>query len=860
MSILNTTTAIVMLSCMAFLTTRQSSAVDYTWNVLGGGTQAWNSAANWNPNTGIPNASADTVNFGAALAGDLSVDLDAVTTSGSTIIGSGTFGGTAGAVTTDVTGTSYFILGQSAQPANVSILSGGVAGSVNRISAPVLIGKNTDITNASTRDFTIASPTIGQSGVSATLANLMTTGQTLTIGSGSSSLIQLFEALVPGNARTLTINNFNNSSGTASQTTVINASWGGAGQMTFGSSQNPAAVYQLQVSQTSPATVNVNRQAYLLAANDALGLGTAILNNSNSQNFGGELRSNDDARTLAGAVRLANAFVVGGTSSFTVTGTFLQSNNRVLGNNLPSGKSLTLAGVTAPSNTLGDSRTLTIDGPGRTIITGTLINTITGGAGESNNGIQKRGTGRLDVTNAGNTISGTFVSNGGLISFGTTGAWGTNSQTGATAPIIANASGGVQYAPGVADTAGFAAFATSVSSTSTGFLALPQADAAAAIDFSTLTGLAGLSVVGDGDMTFTGSVTPGAAGYRWGGLTGSLAVGANAGTGVNAVTYTNGGTVTVSGSPDYTGATTISGVVMQTAQSRIAAWGSSTSLVATSFPTTLTVDSLGDAGSASSLGSSSNAATNLVIDRATLKVTGASASSTDRLFTVGPNGATIEIAGVGDVTLGSGGGANVGPSSAAVLTLTGTGDGTMTSVLADGVGALSVVKAGAGAWVLGGVNTYTGSTSVQAGSLVVNGVLGNGPLSVGSGALLSGTGTIGGNLVFGAGSTLGFDAFAPLTVSGSVTFASPSTFGVEDIVGVSSSTPDGTYTLIAGNVDTTNLANLGAVNAFDLGSGKAAYFQSGSLQLVVVPEPTSLAAVAAGAGIVAMVLRRRARS
>ena len=42
-------------------------------------------------------------------------------------------------------------------------------------------------------------------------------------------------------------------------------------------------------------------------------------------------------------------------------------------------------------------------------------------------------------------------------------------------------------------------------------------------------------------------------------------------------------------------------------------------------------------------------------------------------------------------------------------------------------------------------------------------------------------------------------------------------------------------------------------------AGASIGVDEGGLSLVVVPEPTSLAAVAAGAGIVAMVLRRRSR-
>jgi fibronectin-binding autotransporter adhesin len=840
----------------AFLPLPRAAAVDYTWNVLGGGPQAWNSAANWNPSTGIPNASADTVNFGVGLAADLTVDLDAVTTSGSTIIGSGTFGGTSSAVTTNVTGTSYFILGQSAQATNVQLTSGGVAGSVNRISAPVLFGKNTDITNASTRDFTIASPVIGQTGVAAVVSNLMTTGQTLTIGSGSGSLIQLYEVLVPGNARNFTIQNFNNSSGTAAQTTVVNATWGGGpsatGQMIFGNSnQNPAAVYRLMLSQTSPANVVINRQAYELLADNVFGTGTVTSSNNNNQNWGASLKAVGGDRSIGNAkVLMSNPFAFTGTNSVTVTGVFTQGSNRVLGNNLPNGKQVNLNGVVAMDNTTS-ARTMTFDGTGKTVINGQIINNITGDNVPGT--VLKKGAGRLEVMNATNTLSGTWQANGGLIVFGTAGSHG-------TAVIRTGSAGGVSYAPGTAD-AGWAAFAAKLtgSGTNFGFLALPAADATANLDFTTtLAGAPSLSVVGDGDMTFTGVVTPGSAGYNWGGTTGVLTLPANASTGATTATYTNGGTVVIAGSQSYTGATTVQGVQIITAQAGITSGtGASTAAATYNLPTTLTVDSLGNAGSASSLGASSNSASNLVIDRATLRVTGGSPSSTDRLFTVGPNGATIENAGAGVITLGSGGGANAGPSSAAVLTLTGTGNGILDSILADGGGVLSLVKAGSGTWTLNGISTYSGTTSVSAGKLVVNGVLGSGSVGIASGATVAGTGTIA-TLVFGAGSTLTFDPASTLTVSSTARFQSPSTFGVDDIIGLSSSTPDGIYTLIAGNVDTTGLANFGSSNAYDLGAGKSAWFQAGSLQLVVVPEPTSVFTGLASLGLAALLLRRRA--
>ncbi len=170
----------------------------------------------------------------------------------------------------------------------------------------------------------------------------------------------------------------------------------------------------------------------------------------------------------------------------------------------------------------------------------------------------------------------------------------------------------------------------------------------------------------------------------------------------------------------------------------------------------------------------------------------------------------------------------------------------------DGAGGFT--QAGSGTTTLAVTNSYTGPTNVLAGMLNITGTLANTAITVSSAAILAGTGTTAGTISFQSGSKFLFNAASPLNVGGAVTFADPSNFSIADIVGLTSSVAEGIYTLIAGTVDTTGLANLGSGNAYDLGSGKSAYFQSGSLQVVVVPEPS--VCIAALSGLVTFTIAR----
>ena len=132
---------------------------------------------------------------------------------------------------------------------------------------------------------------------------------------------------------------------------------------------------------------------------------------------------------------------------------------------------------------------------------------------------------------------------------------------------------------------------------------------------------------------------------------------------------------------------------------------------------TLSVAGLADGGLPSSIGQSSNAATNLVFSGGVLQYTGTDVS-TDRGFSLNS---------------GKAGTVNV---STATATLTMAGSGT---------GAGGFIKAGPGTLLLSGNHTYTGNTTVAAGTLVLNGSTAAGSaVSISSGATLAGTGTANG--------------------------------------------------------------------------------------------------------------------
>lgn len=84
-------------------------------------------------------------------------------------------------------------------------------------------------------------------------------------------------------------------------------------------------------------------------------------------------------------------------------------------------------------------------------------------------------------------------------------------------------------------------------------------------------------------------------------------------------------------------------------------------------------------------------------------------------------------------------------------------------------------KAGPGTLVLSGVNTYTGATTVNAGTLEVNGSIAAGSaITVANGATLTGTGSAKGSTTFSSGARLGWSLAANSGTAGKLTAAAVS--------------------------------------------------------------------------------------
>lgn len=240
-----------------------------------------------------------------------------------------------------------------------------------------------------------------------------------------------------------------------------------------------------------------------------------------------------------------------------------------------------------------------------------------------------------------------------------------------------------------------------------------------------------------GALTFGGNLS-GAFAFTSGGFSNSTYTGV-IGSGALSVTKDGIGTLTLSGNNSYTGATTISSGTVKLGATGS---GSNTPLGTTAGITTVALGARLDL----------NGYTLVTAEPLTLNGVGyglgdfasgalmnssASAVTYSGLLTLG-SVSTIKVDS-GDINL-SAAGTITGATFA--LTLGGTGNGTLASIIGTTTG--TVTKIGTGTWTLSGASTYTGATRIDAGTLKIGatGATTNTPLGVIAGATTVSSGAV----------------------------------------------------------------------------------------------------------------------
>lgn len=125
----------------------------------------------------------------------------------------------------------------------------------------------------------------------------------------------------------------------------------------------------------------------------------------------------------------------------------------------------------------------------------------------------------------------------------------------------------------------------------------------------------------------------------------------------------------------------------------------------------------------------------------------------------------------------------LGNATGNVIQANGTGTISITTSIANGAGnSIGINGAGTGAVIFSAANTYSGGTTITAGSLLANNITGSGtgagPVAV-NGGLLGGTGTISGAVTVASGATIEGGTGA---ASGALTLTSPLTLSTGSII------------------------------------------------------------------------------
>ncbi|WP_395748863.1 beta strand repeat-containing protein [Prosthecobacter sp.] len=731
------------------LASLSAPAATLTW--LGDVNTSWAGGSsgvntNWNSSNTLP-ANGDSLVFDLTTAGVANLsntnDLTGLTLGGTNALN---FANDAG------TNTGFTLTG-NAVTLGGNITSTGTTGThTHTLSLGLILSGTRTVTAASTTTFVIEGP-ISESGGS---FGFIKSGTGTTVLSGTNT----FSGAVSVSQGTLSVSSIADSgvSSALGAGGVINLGSGttAAGALTYtGAAASTNRTVNLAATTTGTATINSNGTGALVFTGTFTNAGTG----AKVLTLGGSSLDSNEIRSVLGngSGTLSLTKTNGGTWLLSAVNTFMGNvsiNQGILEvNSVADGGVSSALGAGGVINFGSAAQTGTLSYTGAAASMNRTINLNSTGAGGAT--IDASGTGALvltgNVTNAATSGSKTLtlngsatnndfqgiISDGGLggvvaVTKGDTGTWilsGLNTFSGAVsvnrATLFVNsvADSGVASALGAGTTInlGSGAQAGALNYTGTG-----GTTNRALVLASAGSGGGTITNSGSGALIFTGGFSNAGTGAKTFTLNGSNA-GANeiqaaltdSSGGALTVVKSGAGAWTLSGASSFTGAVSVN-------------------------QGTLTVNSLADSGTSSAAGAGTSINLGSTTQTGTLNYTG-SGTSTNRnisLPATGTGGGSVTNNGTGALIFtGVVSNANAGTRT---LTLGGNNSGAneWKGVLADGGGTLAVTKADAGTWILSGVNTYTGGTTLSAGTLVLNGdyALGFGTLTLGGGALDNGSG------------------------------------------------------------------------------------------------------------------------
>lgn len=729
------------------------------------------------------------------------------TAAGSTMVSSGASLGLQGGVTvaeavsaagTGVSsaGAIYNVSGTNILSGNVTLTGAAVLGVTSeQLSIGGNIGGGFNITKAGAGTLELSgSNSYNNTSVSAGTLSLAADAN---LGSGTVTLVGGTTLIVTGattidNAVTLSGNaTLDNNAAVTLSGAIIGAGTtltkSGAGTLTLSSTSNSSAT-------TTDLTVTGGTLS-VGAATTMVG-GTLTLNGGSLTITSiGETFSNAIALSADATITNANAATLSGQISGSAALTKAGAGTLTLSN---TGNSSAAATLTVTAGTLSVASDSRLVGGAVTLNGGTLN---LANAGTIDNAIALgAGNGTVSVTNGAGTLSGIISGTGSLTKTGGPALTlsGNNTYSGGTTirgangvSITGSSTGAMNLGTGAVTIAGGSVLTiTGTGTTVSNDITLMDdsdsgtsakiSNANAVILSGTLSGAEALTKAGAGILTLTGTNThTGAVTVSAGGLT---LTGGSSIADSSAVTLDSGTTLTLNGGNETIGSLAGDGNVILSY--RLTAGGDNSSTVfsgAISSTNTSGLTKTGSGtltltGSNSYTGSTSVLAGTLIADRVggALADTTAVSVASGATFTAWTDETIGSITGAGNVSLNSG-------------TLTVGADGTSTELSGVISGDGDLEKTGSGTFVLSGSNTYTGSTTVSAGTLEARnaaalGTIGSGTtvssgaaLAVQGGITLAETLTLNGNGLAGTGSLVNVSGIN--TLSGGVTLGADSGIG-----------------------------------------------------------------------------------